>query len=686
MGCGCASDVIEDTKPNLKLVSNSQDDKENNGQNQQQESNNINKEINEKNIKIKKNSDSKSPNNRYNNNNSNKEDNSENANNIHEKKKKKFNNFANSINSSTSTNLDLISNNIINNNNDFIKSINISKSAQINNSMQNNNINFNNNNFNATPNNLCYNNNNLVKTSSDSKSIQINNSIQTNNNISFNNNINCNNFNAINNNLTNSNNINQSGTINNGFQNNIICNNNMNYNNNMNCNNYMNYNNNMNCNNYMNYNNNMNCNNNMNFNNYMIYNNNMNYNNNINYNNNMNYNNMNCNNNIITNNISNNNFNFKKEKSNLNIIIEDVNLESEKDETILIGLNNIGATCYMNSTLQSLSNTNELTEYFLNEYKLEESNNEKKMSNEYYKLIKNLWNKDNNKKPFSPNEFKEVLSELNPLFKGIAANDSKDLVNFLLQRIHSELNVIKNEKNSNNIDFNNSNLEQINRNMVLQKFLIEYEVDYNSIISKLFYGIFETQSKCFGCQTIKYNFQVFNYIEFPLEKVNQYCFHTGKRNNFNFIQNNNVNPDIDIYECFEYYGNIDIMSGDNQMYCNFCNRNMDSYYCSVLYSLPKILIINLNRGRGAAYQCNVNFTEHLDLFNYISNKSGKYLYELYAIICHIGPSSSSGHFVAYCKNRMDKMWYLYNDGLVSKCKSYYEYKGKMPYILFYRAK
>jgi hypothetical protein len=39
MGCGCASDVIEDTKPNLKLVSNSQDDKVNNGQNQQQESN-----------------------------------------------------------------------------------------------------------------------------------------------------------------------------------------------------------------------------------------------------------------------------------------------------------------------------------------------------------------------------------------------------------------------------------------------------------------------------------------------------------------------------------------------------------------------------------------------------------------------------------------------------------------------
>ena len=40
----------------------------------------------------------------------------------------------------------------------------------------------------------------------------------------------------------------------------------------------------------------------------------------------------------------------------------------KKDEPILIGLNNIGATCYMNASLQCFSNTKKLSEYFLNHY------------------------------------------------------------------------------------------------------------------------------------------------------------------------------------------------------------------------------------------------------------------------------------------------------------------------------
>ena len=554
MGCSCAPEVIENDSPNLKQESNSPEVKENN---QQKELNNNAKKIDENNSK-------------YSNDNRNKENNLGNTdkndkisnNNIFNGKYLDFeNNITNKhFFDSIKTNL---TNNVLNNNNNniiinencseninkdniFINPTNHSKSDNINNNIQsNNNINCNNNNIQENINYYGNNNNNFINSiNNGNKNVPINYGMQNNNNINFinNNNINYNNNNLVNANFCgiNNNNTNFINSIQNS--NNAIINSNFQGNNNINFNN-------MNNNNFINYNNNIN-----------------------------------CNNNNINNNILNNYYLNPKINNNNNLNIIKYNFNSikpnnlQKDETILIGLNNIGATCYMNSTLQSLSNTNELTEYFLNEYELDESNNEKKMSNEYYKLIKNLWNKDNNKKPFSPNEFKEVLSELNPLFKGIAANDSKDLVNFLLQRIHSELNVIKNENNPNNIDFNNSIFEQINRNVVLQKFFIEYNMNYNSIISKLFYGIFETQSKCFGCQIIKYNFQVFNYIEFPLEKVNQYCFRNGKRNNFNFIQNNNVNPDIDIYECFEYYSIIETMSGDNQMYCNICKKNLDSYY------------------------------------------------------------------------------------------------------------
>ena len=69
---------------------------------------------------------------------------------------------------------------------------------------------------------------------------------------------------------------------------------------------------------------------------------------------------------------------------------------SLKNIPILVGLNNIGANCYMNATLQCLSNTDELTKYFLNKFKYDLNDNNKIISNGYYNIIKKLWNRDNN--------------------------------------------------------------------------------------------------------------------------------------------------------------------------------------------------------------------------------------------------------------------------------------------------
>ena len=208
----------------------------------------------------------------------------------------------------------------------------------------------------------------------------------------------------------------------------------------------------------------------------------------------------------------------------------------------------------------------------------------------------------------------------------------------------------------------------------------EFSANYNSIISNLFYGILETKCECQGgCRSIKYNFQVYSFIEFPLEKVNQFCFKIGRKIN----DNNNKNPDINLYECFEYYRSKELMTGDNTIYCNICRKNCDSFYETSLYFTPKYLVINLNRGRGAVYECNVIFPEVLEISNFVSVKKN-INYELYAVICHIGPSYMSGHFVAYCKNRNDKKWYLYNDAFVTLCEKNNEYQKGMPYILFYQ--
>ena len=100
----------------------------------------------------------------------------------------------------------------------------------------------------------------------------------------------------------------------------------------------------------------------------------------------------------------------------------------------------------MNATLQCLSNTKKLTDYFLNIFKNGDPN--KKISNEYYIVLKNLHMKEKNKKAYSPYAFKEILIQENPLFDGNIVNDSIDLINFLLQRFHQELNVTNKKLNN----------------------------------------------------------------------------------------------------------------------------------------------------------------------------------------------------------------------------------------------
>ena len=312
---------------------------------------------------------------------------------------------------------------------------------------------------------------------------------------------------------------------------------------------------------------------------------------------------------------------------------------------------------------------------------LKEDDN-KKISNEYYLLLKHLWSSKVKKNYYEPNNFKKVLSEENPLFSGINANDSKDLLNFLLERMHKELNIkLENKKDKN---YEISIQAQLNEELIKQMFFEEFQNNYRSIISHLFYYTIETKAQCFGCKNIKYNFQVNPFIEFPLQEVNKYLYLNNRLKSL--VNNDGSNPEINIYDCFLFYQKIDLLTGDNQMYCNICKYSFNAYYSTNIYVLSQYLIINLNRGKNAVYQCKVNFPAILDLTQFVAYKNLNTIFDLYAVICHIGPSSMSGHFVAYCKNRMDNQWYLYNDAIVSLCETPYDYKKHMPYILFYQSK
>ena len=352
----------------------------------------------------------------------------------------------------------------------------------------------------------------------------------------------------------------------------------------------------------------------------------------------------------------------------------------------LIGLDNIGATCYMNATLQCFCNIEQFINYFKYDknliYNIKCDQKKETLSSSFKLLIEKLWPNNylmnNNVKSYSPHEFKTKISIMNPLFQGIAANDSKDLVNFLIMKLHEELNVPQHQ-----IQIDTLNLDQTNMLFMYNTFIQNFNDTNNSKISQLFYAVNYNVTSCQNCHVNTYNFQTYFFLIFPLEEVRKYKLNNNQFMNYNNIMNNN---EVTIYDCFEYDKKPNIMSGQNMMYCNYCRQTCNSSMCTLLCTGPEILIIILNRGKGIQYKVKINFLEDLNLNNYISMPNTGCYYKLIGVITHLGESGMGGHFIAYCKNPINYQWNKYNDSTVTPV---YDFKGEvidyaMPYLLFYQ--
>ena len=420
--------------------------------------------------------------------------------------------------------------------------------------------------------------------------------------------------------------------------------------------------------------------------------------NNINF---MNLNNMNnsINNNISNSYINNNNMNINTFNQgnigNISSFNQNINNKTLDQYPALIGLKNIGSTCFMNATLQCFSQIGELSKYFLSEKNRNEiinnniakaNKNEKQLSPAYLELIRHLWNKSEPNKVYSPNNFRNIIESMNPLFKKGQPGDSKDFIIFILEQLHKELKkpCINYFPQYNNIPFN-----QYDKNNTFNHFLDEFKKEVSKI-SDLFIGIQENKNECLNCKNnyrqkginnnpICYNYQIFNSLIFPLEEVK------NMKNKIHLTMNNNI---VNLDDCFMYYQKTENFSGENRHYCNICNNLSDSNYTTSIFSFPNILILILNRGKDNVYNVKLDFKEEIDITNYAQFKDNKLLYNLIGVITHIGKSGPYAHFVASCKSSINNTWYRFNDDLVYKINNIYNevINYGTPYILFYQKK
>ncbi|KAK1942962.1 Ubiquitin carboxyl-terminal hydrolase 4 [Phytophthora citrophthora] len=120
----------------------------------------------------------------------------------------------------------------------------------------------------------------------------------------------------------------------------------------------------------------------------------------------------------------------------------------------VVGLSNLGNTCFMNSMLQCLINTPPLRSYFLQKdpetgkpFFTKEINRDNPLGMKgmvavnFASLLRNMWS--NEFKVVTPTKLKSVIGQYAPQFAGYQQQDSQELMNFLLDGLHEDLNRVK---------------------------------------------------------------------------------------------------------------------------------------------------------------------------------------------------------------------------------------------------
>ncbi|CAH9074163.1 unnamed protein product [Cuscuta epithymum] len=183
----------------------------------------------------------------------------------------------------------------------------------------------------------------------------------------------------------------------------------------------------------------------------------------------------------------------------------------------LTGLLNLGNTCFMNSAIQCLVHTPEFARYFREDY-YQEINKQNplgmvgELALAFGDLLRKLWAPG--RTPVAPRPFKTKLARFAPQFSGYNQHDSQELLAFLLDGLHEDLNRVKHKPYIKSKDADGRPDEE-----VADEYWANHIARNDSIIVDVCQGQYKSTLVCPICNKVSVTFDPFMYLSLPLQSA-----------------------------------------------------------------------------------------------------------------------------------------------------------------------
>lgn len=384
-----------------------------------------------------------------------------------------------------------------------------------------------------------------------------------------------------------------------------------------------------------------------------------------------------------------------KNNANTNIITLSIRPKS------VVGLNNLGNTCFMNSVLQCLLWSPGLIPYFVENLIQDTSTSSFTFSSRniicdtsplkgnlakaFSSLLKQCTN-ENSGGSVSPQTLKKMIAKWAPQFLGYEQHDSQEFMHYLLDGLGEDLNRNSNEERMKMRKLNEA--EALAPDIVKEKWDIgkladdawyRYSLGNASIITDLFTGQLLSKLECMECGYVSYCIDPFLDVSLPIPKQTPGASDTttsrggvtgaGYTTSNSTIANSysdyrrrsslSTSPSqVDLESCFRHFNSKEILDDDEKVKCVRCQVRQRTYKTLYLHRLPSLLVVHIKRFSAFGYRRRkldttitdfetVNVSPFLHETSKKSNK-GSTVYDLYGVSNHMG-SLGGGHYTANCK-------------------------------------